>query len=503
MKSKQFLAEIRSIDGLRRAVLKRIEVAGEEVVFHLVTDRSYTREDVLAAENICKKYVPAGYRAGAKVLKSLPSAEAVRRSVSERLAARYPALAAFTSPDRIEVVLDDAGGRFFIQANETDRARLVADGAIDEVAAALCREFCGSWTGEFRFEKEDLGEIVGDVPPPERKFSPRFFPITDYAAIDGAAPERAMYMSDLTKEGEGITLCGKIQYIEERTTKTGKPYFSISLEDMTGGMRCSYFSKKATLERVRSLKAGDSVCITGDNEIFNGGLSFRVKAIDYGAPPEGFVPEARPSLPVPAQYRAVFPVPDSDSVQGAMFGEKPLPASFVKEKFVVFDLETTGLNNNPAAGGQMDRIIEIGAVKIEDGHISEKFTSFVACPVRLTGEIVSLTGITDDMLVGAPEVGVVLADFFRFTDGCILVGHNVQFDIRFVRHYGEEEGYLFEHRLCDTVTFAQSMLRLSNYKLNTVAEHFGFTFNHHRAYDDAFVTAKIFIELVRQKGGLP
>ena len=107
------------------------------------------------------------------------------------------------------------------------------------------------------------------------------------------------------------------------------------------------------------------------------------------------------------------------------------------------------------------------------------------------------------MLVGAPEISDVIADFYKFCDGCVLVGHNVQFDYKFVRYYGEKEGFLFDHRQYDTLSFAQEMLRLSNYKLNTVADYFGFTFQHHRAYNDAFVTAKIFIELCRLKGGLP
>ena len=107
------------------------------------------------------------------------------------------------------------------------------------------------------------------------------------------------------------------------------------------------------------------------------------------------------------------------------------------------------------------------------------------------------------MLIGAPDVKDVIADFFKFAAGSTLVGHNVQFDYKFIRYYGEKEGYLFEQKQYDTVTFSQEMLRLSNYKLNTVADHFGFTFNHHRAYAASFVTAKIFLALVKMKNGLP
>ena len=174
----------------------------------------------------------------------------------------------------------------------------------------------------------------------------------------------------------------------------------------------------------------------------------------------------------------------------------------VADDYVVFDLETTGLSHTPV-GGVMDRIIEIGAVKIVNGSISEKFSSFVACPVRLTDEIKQLTGIDDAMLEGAPAVKDVLADFYKFCEGCDLVAHNMAFDSSFIRFYGEEEGYLFNHRQYDTVEFAREVLVLGNYKLNTLADYFHFEFRHHRAFDDAFVTAKIFIELVRKRGGLP
>ncbi|MDE7159060.1 MAG: hypothetical protein K2N74_05740, partial [Clostridiales bacterium] len=74
---------------------------------------------------------------------------------------------------------------------------------------------------------------------------------------------------------------------------------------------------------------------------------------------------------------------------------------------------------------------------------------------------------------------------------------------KFIRYYGEQEGYSFDMKQMDTLAIAQSTLRLSNYKLNTIADYFGFQFNHHRAFDDAFVTAKIFIEMIKLRGGLP
>ena len=150
-------------------------------------------------------------------------------------------------------------------------------------------------------------------------------------------------------------------------------------------------------------------------------------------------------------------------------------------------------------------VIQIGAVKLVGGEIKEKFSTFVACEERLSKEIIDLTGITDADLIGAPTIDKAIADFFKFIDGAYLVGHNVNFDLNFVRYYAEQNGYMIDNRQFDTLTLAQELLRgeLANYKLNTVADYYGFTFNHHRAFDDACVTAKIFIEFMKKRGKLP
>ena len=497
MKSKQYLEEIRRAAGLGRAVLKKIEVKGRTVTFFLVTDKTYSADDVEHARTVSARYAPEGFTAEVNVRKAVPDPEGIRRAVADILKTRFPAAAAFVDPEDIEAYVDEGGGRFFIGVGEAERVRMHEDGILDAVGAELAKNFPGAWYGDVRAVEKDRGEIEREAPPEaEYVAAPRFFPIEKYEPIDGANPRQAIYIADLTKELTNVTVCGTVSYIEERATKAGKPYFSISVTDGTGQLRCSYFSKKATVEKVRAIVQGDGVCLTGDNELFNGSLSFRAKHVDKGHPPSGFVPEQRPSRPVPAQYRAVFPSPVQDHVQGSLFGGAPLPEGFARREFVVFDLETTGLNTS-AAAGTIDRIIEVGAVKIKEGRIAEKFSTFVACPVRLSDEIVGLTGIRDEMLVGAPEIGDVIADFYKFTAGCSLVAHNIGFDGKFIRYYGEKEGFAFDQRQYDTVAMSQRLLHLTHNKLNNVADFFGFTFNHHRAFDDAFVTAKIFLELVR------
>ena len=502
MRSKEYLEEIRGSAGLVRAVLRKIEVNGKTVTFYLVTDIGYGSEDVAYARGVSAKYAPAGFVAEVKIMKSVPDEAGIRRAVADILKTRFPGVAAFVDPEDIAVIIDGAGGRFFINVGELERDRMTGDGILDAVSEELARRFCGTWFGEVRFVNKERGEIEYEAPPEaEYVTAPRFFPVEEYEPIDGAKPQHAIYIADLVKEMPNVTVCGTVAYIEERATKAGKPYFSISVTDATGQLRCSYFSKKATVDKVRALAQGDSVCLTGDNEIFNGSLSFRAKNVDRGHAPAGFVPEQRPSRPVPAQYRVVFPSPVSDLVQGSLFAQASLPASFTRQEFVVFDLETTGLNNTPAMG-VMDRIIEIGAVKIRNGRIEEKFSTFVACPNRLSDEIVRLTGITDEMLVGAPALSDVIADFYKFTAGCALVAHNISFDYKFIRFYGEEEGFLFDQPQFDTLVMSQKTLHLTHNKLSNVADFFGFTFNHHRAFDDAFVTAKIFLELVKMNGDI-
>lgn len=502
MRSEAYLKEIRQSPGLRRAVLNKIVVEGKRVVFHLFTDLSYSPEDIAYAESVSARYVPSGYEAAVGIMKSVPSVEGVRAAITQFLKKSFPAAAAFISPEDVTVELDPAGGRYRLAVGEDERAQFSYGDVLDSLGAELCRRFCGVWTGEYVKKERTPSEIEREVPPEEYVLAPRTFPICDYSPIDGAAPTTALYIADLAGEQQNITLCGTVTYIEERLTRKEKPFFMITISDGSGQLRASYFTKVATLEKVRAIKVGDHLCLTGNRELFGGNFRFTARHLDYGAPPAGFVPVSRPSRPVPARYLSVFPEAMSDLVQADLFGGKALPEEFCKGKFVVFDLETTGLNSSPV-GGSMDRIIEIGAVKVEGGQICEKFSTFVSCPVRLSAEIVKLTGIEDDMLVGAPEVKEAIADFFKFCEGSVLVAHNAPFDCGFIRYYGEQEGYVFDQRTIDTVAFAQRVLRLGNYKLNTIADHYGFVFHHHRAFDDAFVTAKIFIELVRESGGLP
>lgn len=166
------------------------------------------------------------------------------------------------------------------------------------------------------------------------------------------------------------------------------------------------------------------------------------------------------------------------------------------KSFVVIDIETTGLNSNPDYG-EVNHIIEVGAVKIEKGKITGKFSSFCACPSPLPEEIVKLTGISNEDLMDAPSVEQVLKSLYDFCGESILVGHNIRFDLGFLSYFGRKYGITFKEGYIDTLALARKYLKdaIPDYKLSTVAKYFRFKFRHHRALSDALVTAKIFLKL--------
>ena len=162
--------------------------------------------------------------------------------------------------------------------------------------------------------------------------------------------------------------------------------------------------------------------------------------------------------------------------------------------FVVFDIETTGFS------AVNDRIIEIGAVKVENGVITEKFSEFVNPERPIPFEIEKLTSINDRMVEDAPNISVILPRFMDFCKGSVLVAHNADFDTGFIRHNCEVLGMPYDYTYVDTLGIARSFLEgLKNYKLDTVVEAMGCTLaNHHRAVDDAGATADVFVRFLER-----
>ena len=163
------------------------------------------------------------------------------------------------------------------------------------------------------------------------------------------------------------------------------------------------------------------------------------------------------------------------------------------ETYVVFDIETTGFSPTN------HQIIEIGAVKVKNGVITEKFSEFVNPHVPIPFEIEKLTGIRDDMVLKAEGIETVLPKFLAFSKDAVMVAHNAAFDMSFIYANAKRIGISLKKTVVDTVGLARILLpSLNKFKLDNVAKALNVSLeNHHRAVDDAGATAEIFVKFVR------
>ena len=166
---------------------------------------------------------------------------------------------------------------------------------------------------------------------------------------------------------------------------------------------------------------------------------------------------------------------------------------------IVFDIETTGF------GPVKDKIIEIGAVKLVGGEITETFSTFINPEIPIPEEITKLTSITNEMVRDAERIEEVLPKFLKFCENCILVAHNASFDVGFIRKKAELLQIKVGFTSVDTVAIARILLpHLTNYKLHIVCKELNISLeNHHRAVDDAMATAEIykkFLVMLKEKG---
>ena len=165
----------------------------------------------------------------------------------------------------------------------------------------------------------------------------------------------------------------------------------------------------------------------------------------------------------------------------------------LEDTYVVFDLETTGFSPD------LNKIIEIGAVKVENGVITDKFSTFVNPEEPIPFRIEELTSIKDDMVIDAPKIEQILPEFMKFCKGAIMVAHNADFDMSFIHKNCERQGLPCDFTIIDTVALARILLpNLNRFKLDTVAKALGVSLeNHHRAVDDAGCTAEIFVKFIQ------
>jgi len=209
-------------------------------------------------------------------------------------------------------------------------------------------------------------------------------------------------------------------------------------------------------------------------------------------------PDANHTVPSDSDFKVIYGVEAYlvDDLKGMVTDSQNQD---LDADYVVFDLETTGFSP------ETNRIIEIGAVKVQNGKIVDKFSTFVNPQMPIPFRIEQLTSINDSMVIDAPVIADILPEFMKFCEGCVMVAHNADFDMSFIKKNCQRLDIPCKPTIVDTVALARVLLpNLNRFKLDTVAKALGVSLeNHHRAVDDAGCTAEIFvkfIEMLRERG---
>ena len=324
------------------------------------------------------------------------------------------------------------------------------------------------------------------------------------AFIGEEIKEEAFYPEGLKTEAENINIAGEVVYLQNKQFKSKrknaegneieKDYFTFEIKHKNARMRAVYFPRIADVEKAKTLENGMKIVANGKLEMNNEKLNFKVKSISMcDIVEEEKLKEVNIEFKkANDKYILVKPQEYYYEEQANFFVIEKEPSEFLKNhEFVVFDLETTGTEI------PMDEITEIGAVKVINGRIAESFTTLVKPKQSISELITKITGIDDELVKDAPSIEEVLPDFYKFCDGAVLVAYNIDFDYKFIDHYGMKMAYKFDNPQIDAMYLARvGVPGLKRFRLKDVVEKLQIPLvNAHRALNDTIATAKVFIEL--------
>lgn len=357
-------------------------------------------------------------------------------------------------------------------------------------------------------------------------------------------------ISSISGDSGRIVVWGDVFDIEKKVTKSGdKNIFTIDITDYTGSTTAKVFNSIKESAVIDNIKKGDTIVIQGDVEydkyagelVVNArsiGTAQKVKVVDNAekkrvelhmhtnmsqmdavtsagdlvnrayqwghkavAITDHGVAQAFPDAMKAAdkinkdeeKIKIIYGVEAyfMDDLVESVKGDADTPFSGT---FICFDIETTGLS------AARDKITEIGAVKVENGIITDRFSTFANPEMPIPQKITQLTGITDEMVKDAPSQSEAVSAFLEFAGDNVLVAHNAPFDTSFIAKACEDMGREYNYTSIDTVAISRAILTdIKNCKLDTVAKFLRLgEFNHHRATDDAEMLAKIFISLCQR-----
>lgn len=304
-------------------------------------------------------------------------------------------------------------------------------------------------------------------------------------------------------EAENITIGGFVsyflmnKYLSKRKNAEGeqieKEYFTFELTYNDSSVRVIYFPRNADLEKTKLLENNKSILVNGSLEGDGDRFTLKAKNIAFARLPEiEKKEEVQVFKEVNQNYQLIFPEPYRVVEQQFLFSESGPVSDFLKNNtFVVFDLETTGVD------ALKDEITEIGAVKIVNGEITETFETLVKPKQSISDLIVKITGISDELVKDAPSIEEVMPDFYKFCYGSTLVAYNINFDYKFINQYGSKRGYKFTNKQIDAMYLARvGIPDLKRFTLKDAVTKLGITLtNAHRAMFDTVATAKLFLAL--------
>lgn len=354
-------------------------------------------------------------------------------------------------------------------------------------------------------------------------------------------------ISSIAGDSGRVVIWGDVFDIEKRITKSGdKNIFTIDITDYTGSTTVKVFNTIKESASVDSIRKGDTIAVMGDVEYDKYAGELVVKATSIGTAQKVSVVDKAEKKRVELHLHTNMSQMDAVTSAGALvdraykWGHKAiaitdhgvaqafpdamkaadkinkdeekikviygLEAYFMDDlvesvkgdsdapldsTFICFDIETTGLS------AARDKITEIGAVKVENGVVTDTFSTFANPEMPIPQKITELTGITDAMVKDAPSQSEAVSAFLDFAGDNVLVAHNAPFDTSFIRNACDNMGREYNFTSIDTVAISRAILPdIKNCKLDTVAKYLRLgEFNHHRACDDAEILARIFINL--------
>ena len=463
----------------------------------------YSEADKSVIKDLTRKFIPENIKIKEINYSKIYCDEEILCNEIRNITSRdYPSLNSAIS--NIKSVKNADNFEVFIDSDETVKNYILSNSVTIRLTEYLADKFKDVFVINFNFIiseniKKDSYISSSVVVSATVAESQRFIEVFNCAPLIGKPSGNvAEYIADCEKEKPVILICGKVKNFTEKLTKNEKTLISFVLEDFTGSIFCLMFPGSANVEKVRKITDGSEIIVQGElvTDTYRNCLICKIRYISFCELPPNFILKEKISRPEPENYSIVIPKKLELTSQSDIFqtAGKKVSDFFLNKNFVVFDIETTGLNYD------IDRITEIGAIKIENGIISQSFSMLINPQVHIKDETVKLNGIDDELVKNSPFIDDVLPDFYKFTRGCLLVAQNIDFDLKFIKFNAKKIGYYFENTFYDTLQIAREKLArkgLSNFKLDTLCSYFNIELkDHHRAWNDALATAKLFIELI-------